>query len=109
MDLSIIIVNWNACDLLRHCLSSIEANRCDLSMEVIVVDNASSDASIQMVEHEFPQVKLIASQENLGYTGGNNLGAKHVRGRYLLILNPDTEIVGDALQKMVCYLDDIPR
>jgi len=106
--LSIIIVNWNACVLLRHCLASIEANRGGLSMEVIVVDNASSDDSVQMVRQEFPQVKLIASQENPGYAGGNNRGIRQASGRYLLILNPDTEIVGDALQQMVAYLDAHP-
>ncbi|MBN1874066.1 MAG: glycosyltransferase family 2 protein [Anaerolineae bacterium] len=106
MDLSVIIVNWNVCDLLRRCLASVEANCDDLSLEVIVVDNASVDDSVQMVKREFPQVRLIASQENLGYTGGNNLGVNKAQGRYLLILNPDTEIVGDALPQMVAYLDE---
>lgn len=108
MDLSIIIVNWNVCQLLRRCLAAIETNRSGLSLEVIVVDNASSDSSVQMVEQEFPRVHIIASQENLGYTGGNNFGAKEARGRYLLILNPDTEIVGNALEQMVAYLDSHP-
>lgn len=105
VDLSIIIVSWNVCALLRRCLTSIDAGRGDLSIEVIVVDNASSDDSVQMVRREFPGVTLIASQENLGYTGGNNLGAKGFRGRYLLILNPDTEVVGNALQQMIAYLE----
>lgn len=109
MDLSIIVVNWNVCDLLRRCLASIEANRGDLSLEVIVIDNASSDDSVPMVEREFSQVRLVASRENLGYTGGNNLGAKKAQGRYLFILNPDTEIVGDALKQMVAYLDENPQ
>ncbi len=109
MDLSVIIVNWNVRELLRRCLASIEAHRGDLSLEVIVVDNASSDNSVSMVEQEFPQVHLIASQENLGYTGGNNLGAKEARGRYLLILNPDTEVIGDTLKQMVAYLDKHPE
>ena len=108
LDLSIIVVNWNVCELLRRCLASIEANRGDLSLEVIVVDNASSDDSVPMVEQEFPQVHLIASRENLGYTGGNNLGLKEAGGRCLLILNPDTEIVGHALEHMVTYLDSHP-
>lgn len=108
MDLSIIIVNWNVRELLRRCLASIEANRGDLSLEVIVVDNTSADDSVPMVEQEFPQVHLIASGKNLGYTGGNNLGAKEAKGRHLLILNPDTEIVGEALERMVAYLDNHP-
>lgn len=105
MDISIIIVNWNTCELLRRCLVSIDAGHGNLSIEVIVVDNASSDDSVRMVRDEFPWVKLIASQANLGYTGGNNLGAREFSGRHLFILNPDTEIVGDALQQMGAYLD----
>lgn len=108
LDLSVLIVNWNVCELLRHCLASIEANRGDLSIETIVVDNASVDDSVAMVMREFPQVHLIASQENLGYTGGNNLGVQEAQGRFILVLNPDTEIVGDALQQMVAYLDGCP-
>lgn len=108
MDLSIIIVNWNVCELLRRCLASIQVDRGNLTVEVIVVDNASSDGSVSMVEREFPHVHLIASQENLGYTGGNNLGAQEAQGRYLFILNPDTEIVADALEQVVAYLDEHP-
>ena len=109
MDLSIIIVNWNVCDLLRRCLTSIQTNQGDLLLEVIVVDNASIDDSVVMVRREFPGIRLIASQENLGYTGGNNRGAYEATGRYLLIFNPDTEIVGQALQRMVAYLDEQPQ
>ncbi len=87
---------------------SIEANRGDLALEVIVVDNASSDNSVRMIQQEFPRVRLIASKENLGYTGGNNLGIKKAQGRYVLILNPDTEIIGNALQQMLAYLDQHP-
>lgn len=108
MDLSIIIVNWNVCELLRRCLASIEAHHDGLSLEVIVVDNASSDDSVRVVEREFPQVRLIASQQNLGYTGGNNLGVKEAQGRYLLILNSDTQVCGEALAQMVAYLDEHP-
>jgi len=106
LDLSIVIVNWNVSQLLRRCLSSIQTNRGSLSLEVIVVDNASSDDSVSMIRREFPQVRLITNQENLGYTGGNNVGAKEARGRYLFILNPDTEIVEDALQQMLVYMDE---
>ncbi len=108
MDISVIIVNWNVCELLQRCLASIEAQQRDSSLEVIVVDNASSDDSVRMIEREFPHVCLIASRKNLGYTGGNNLGAKAARGRYLFILNPDTEIVGDTLEQLVAYLDGHP-
>lgn len=108
MDVSIIVVNWNVRELLGRCLASLEANCGNLSLEVIVVDNASSDGSAQMVRSEFPKVRLIASQKNVGYTGGNNLGAKEAAGRYLLILNPDAEIVGGAVGQMIAYLDSHP-
>jgi GT2 family glycosyltransferase len=107
MDLSIIIVNWNVCDLLRRCLSSLDGPLTSgLAAEAIVVDCASSDDSVEMVRREFPWVRLIASEKNLGYAGGNNLGVAGANGRCVLILNPDTEIVGDALEKMIRYLDE---
>jgi GT2 family glycosyltransferase len=110
MDVSVIIVNWNVRELLRRCLSSLrqgEETRV-ATTEMIVVDCASWDGSVDMVRREFPGVRLIASQENLGYAGGNNRGMAEAAGRYLLILNPDTELVGDALAAMVRYLDEHP-
>jgi GT2 family glycosyltransferase len=73
------------------------------------VDAASADGSAEMVRAEFPGVKLITSPENLGYTRGNNLGLRAAVGRYLLILNPDTEIVGEAIAQMLAYMDAHPR
>jgi len=112
-DLSIVIVNWNVRDLLRRCLhsiiSSLQLPTSNLQIEVIVVDNASSDGSVAMVEEEFPQVRLIANSENVGFTVSNNQGIAVSRGRYVLLLNPDTEIVGDALTTMVEYMDDHPQ
>ena len=112
-DLSIVIVNWNVRDLLRRCLhsiiSSFQPPTSNFQIEVIVVDNASSDGSVAMVEEEFPQVRLIANSENVGFTVGNNQGIAASRGRYIMLLNPDTEIVGDALATMVEYLDDHPQ
>jgi len=110
MDLSVVIVNWNVRELLRRCLLSLAESRPDapLLTEVVVVDCASSDGSAEMVRREFPWVRLIASEENLGYARGGNLGAQQATGRYLLLLNPDTEMVGDALATMVRYLDEHP-
>jgi N-acetylglucosaminyl-diphospho-decaprenol L-rhamnosyltransferase len=109
MDLSIVIVNWNVRELLRRCLLSVDkALPPDLATEVVVVDNASSDGSAEMVRREFPAVRLVASDENLGYARGNNRGAAETSGSYLLILNPDTEVVGDALATLVHYLDAHP-
>lgn len=109
---SIIILSWNVRDLLRRCLSSLPLSSPDV--EILVVDAASSDGSVGMVRAEFPRaefpaVKLIASGENLGYTRGNNLGLRAAAGRYLLILNADTEVVGDAIPQMLAYMDAHPR
>ncbi|RMD52092.1 MAG: glycosyltransferase family 2 protein [Candidatus Thermofonsia bacterium] len=108
-DLSIIIVSWNVRELLRQCLLSIRQNQGGLQVEIIVVDGASADGSAEMVREAFPDVVLIACQENVGFPRGNNLGIAAANGRYLLILNPDTEIVGDALPQMVAYMQAHPE
>lgn len=108
LDLSIIIVNWNVRDYLRDCLRSIDKGRGDLSLEVIVVDSASSDGSAGMVAAEFPWVRLIACDDNVGFPKGNNIGLAESRGRTLLLLNPDTVILDDALPAMCDYLDSHP-
>jgi GT2 family glycosyltransferase len=106
-ELSIIIVSWNVRELLRACLASLPAG--DPAVEVIVVDAASADGTPAMVPVEFPHAHLIASPDNLGYTRGNNLGLRAARGNSLLILNPDTEVLGDALARMQAYLAEHPR
>lgn len=108
IDISIIIVNWNVKDLLAACLESIDANRGDLTLEVIVVDSASTDGSVDMVRARYRWVKLMQHVDNIGFARGNNFALAVARGRYLLLLNPDTEIVGDMLQQMVAYLDANP-
>jgi GT2 family glycosyltransferase len=101
--LSIIILSWNVRELLRKCLASLPWN--DPQVEVIVVDAGSADGSAEVARVEFPAARLIAQTENLGYTRGNNIGLRAATGRYLLILNPDTELVGDALAQMLAYMD----
>lgn len=119
-DLAIIIVSYNVRDLLRRCLRSIDDSlgASSLHYRTLVVDNASSDGSAAMVAAEFPQVELIASTVNLGFAGGNNLGLRRLLGsdlhapdapRAVLLLNPDTEIVGDAPTDMLRYLDQHPE
>lgn len=108
VDLSIITVSWNVRELLQACLASVARGRGDLNLEVIVVDSASSDGSAEMVKEEFPWVTLLAQQENVGFPRGNNIGMAQSRGRYLLLLNPDTEVIADALPRMVAYLDAHP-
>lgn len=104
-DLSIIIVSWNVRDLLVACLNSILTNAGSLQIEIIVVDSASGDGTSAMIRGQFPTVTLLAQSDNIGFTRGNNLGFAAASGRHLMMLNPDTEIVGDALSQMVAYLD----
>ncbi len=120
-DLSIVIVSWNVCDLLRACLESIQAGPvalagCDdakqtsaLQVEVIVVDNASTDGTAAMVRKDFPWVRLIEPKRNTGFSGGNNLGFDASRGKYILALNPDTRVIDDALPQMFAYLETHPE
>lgn len=106
IDLSIIIVSFNTRDLLRNCLKSIYNLKPEASnLEVIVVDNDSTDGSPAMVKKEFSQVKLIVNKKNLGFAAANNQGIKKAQGRYLLLLNPDTLILENALAKMVAFMD----
>lgn len=109
-DLSIVVVSWNVKDLLRRSLASVITSLgCgtgrQLSSQLVVVDNASSDDSVEMLGEEFPQIHLVANSENVGFTRGNNQGIAVSEGRYVLLLNPDTEVVGDALGEMVAYMD----
>ncbi len=105
--LSVVIVSWNVRDLLRRALSSIRGSWPATAVpELIVVDNASQDGSAEMVRSEYPEVRLIANDENRGFTGGNNQGIGFATGDYVLLLNPDTEIVEDALATMVAYLQE---
>ncbi|WP_371170541.1 glycosyltransferase family 2 protein [Aliiroseovarius sp. 2305UL8-7] len=107
VDVSVIIVNWNTCDLLRDCLQSI-VDQTSASCEMIVVDNASADASAQMVRDEFPQAVLIANSENNGFAAANNQGLAVARGAHVLLLNPDTIILDGAIDKMLDWLGRHP-
>ena len=102
--LSIIIVSWNVKGLLKKCLESIFRNQNDLALEVFVVDNASTDETSEMVKNHFPQVQLISNEKNLGFAAANNQGIKQAKGDYLLLLNPDTEIVGSALKTAIDFM-----
>lgn len=104
-DLSIVIVSWNVCELLHRCLASLASGRETLAVEVIVVDSGSADGSAEMVRRDFPGVQLIARPDNVGFPRGNNIAIQQSTGRYILLLNPDTEVVGAALSTMVNYLD----
>jgi N-acetylglucosaminyl-diphospho-decaprenol L-rhamnosyltransferase len=107
MDLSIIIVNWNSVAFLRKCLTSVYLNTRDIQFEVIVVDNASFDGCGEMLASEFTQVKFIQTDANLGFAAANNLGFSQSSGRVLLFLNPDTEVIGNAVHCLYSVLKRI--
>ncbi len=107
IDLSIVILNWNVRKLLDRCLASLRSKH--YALEIIVVDNASRDDSVAMMRTKYPQVNLIVNPDNRGFTGGNNQGIEVSRGRYVMVLNPDTEVLADALDRLVRYLDDHPE
>lgn len=102
-DISVVIVSWNTREYLKACLRSVYADQPDV--EVIVVDNASTDGSADMVEHEFPQAKLIRNADNYGFARAANQGIKASSGRYVLLLNPDSKVCPGALKALVEFAD----
>jgi GT2 family glycosyltransferase len=111
LDLSVVIVNWNTRALLRSCLESLRTalSASELSSELIVVDNASSDGSAAMVAAEFPEARLFANETNLNYAGGNNQGIAAATGEFILLLNPDTEVPVGAPDALVRLLQELPE
>lgn len=108
MELSIIIINWHSKDFLRACLKSLDRGAAGLSCEVLVIDNASHDGCAAMLAAEFPAVRFIQSDRNLGFSGGNNRAARQAQGEFLLFLNPDTVVEGNALVELVETLRRLP-
>lgn len=105
IDLSIIILSWNTAALLADCLRSIPDGARDLTYDVIVVDNASTDGSAERVANDFPEVKLIRNRQNVGYARGNNQGLAASSGRYVLLLNSDTRLKPQALTQLVAFME----
>lgn len=108
-ELSIIIVSFNTRDLLRDCLTSALHMAAAFTTEIFVVDNASRDNSAEMVEHEFPAVRLIRTTENVGFGRANNLALQRARGRYLVLLNSDAFLQESALDRAIAHMDANPR
>lgn len=104
IDLSIVIVSYNTKKLTLKCLESVFKETKDVSLEVFIVDNASSDGSVLTIRKEFPQVSLIVNKENLGFARANNQAIKQAKGRYILLLNSDTEVLENALGEMVAFM-----
>lgn len=109
MDLSVLIVNYNTCRLTLDCLRSVFDSETDYSFEVIVVDNASRDDSVQRITEQYPQVRMIANQENTGFAKANNQALEVAAGRYILLLNSDTIVQPETLQTMVAFMDEHPK
>ena len=105
VELTIIILNYNTEELLEDCLNSVKKRRKEVSFEVIVSDNASTDGSVKMIEKKFPWVKLLQG-ENSGFSAGNNRAKNHVNGKYVLFLNPDTVVKENTLAETVKYLKE---
>jgi len=108
IKLSIVIVSWNVIRQLKDCLNSIQGNRPDCELEIIVVDNASDDGTAAALKEKFPNVKLIENPRNSGFSAANNLGLKMAKGRYIFLLNPDTLIHPHALERLIAVMDETP-
>jgi len=109
-DVSVVIVNWKVRDLLRDCLKSLlsASGLPPGAMQVIVVDNHSEDGSVEMVAREFPQVIMIDNAENVGFGRANNMALPRCSARYVLLLNPDTVVLQQAVQRLVASMDAAP-
>lgn len=106
VDLSIIIVSYNTKDILLECLESVYNNLPkNLAVEVFVVDNASSDGSVEMVKREFPKTIVIENKENFGFSKANNMCVEKAKGKYILFLNSDTKILQDVFTEMIIFME----
>jgi len=106
MDVSVIIVNYNTCEITNNCLKSIIDQTKEVRYEVIVIDNCSSDGSVEMIKQEFPQFILIENMDNLGFGRANNLGIRNARGKYLFILNSDTILLNNAILFFFNFMEE---
>ncbi len=108
-DISIIIVNYNSGSLTKQCIKSIKNSGTKLDLEIIVVDNASSDDSVELLKSEFSDIKIIANKKNKGFAFGVNTGIKNADSRYILILNPDITLIDDPLTKLYNFMERAPK
>src|ERR1700759_4573045 len=97
LTLSVVIVSWNTRQLVLNCLASLESTRQNIPMEIILVDNASADNTVEAVRQQFPDTKIIESGGNLGFAKGNNLGLKIATGEFIALINSDVEVTAGSL------------
>ncbi|MDO8638148.1 MAG: glycosyltransferase, partial [Candidatus Daviesbacteria bacterium] len=105
MDLTVIILSFNTKQLLNDCLKSIFNKKWEHKIKVLVIDNCSCDESALMVKKNFPQADILENDQNLGFTGGNNVGLKKLKSKYALLLNSDTRIQDGALDNLIDFMD----
>jgi len=109
MDLTIIVVNRNGARVLSPCVRSIIKQTSEIEYELIVVDNASTDGSADRLAEEFPMITIVRNDRNIGFAAANNIGMRMSKGKFVLLLNPDTEVLDGALQKTVAFMVSTPR
>jgi GT2 family glycosyltransferase len=105
LKLSIIIVSYNVRDLLQQALDSLIDSAEGFLYEIFVVDNASKDQTVEMIEAKYPNIKLIANQKNIGFSKANNQAILKAKGEYILVINPDTITSGDTITKILSFMD----
>src|SRR5690554_4053156 len=109
MELSVIIVNYNVSYFLKQCLHSAVKALQNTHGEIIVVDNNSTDDSVEMVKKHFPELTLLENKKNTGFSQANNQAIKHAKGKYILLLNPDTVVAEDTFEKVVHFMNTHPK
>jgi len=105
MDVSIILVNYNTCDLTLNCLKSIQEKVQNIEYEVFVVDNHSKDDSVEKIKQGYPNVKLIQSPNNIGFGRANNIAIKESQGKYIFLLNTDTVLMNNAVKVLFDFME----
>jgi GT2 family glycosyltransferase len=108
MDLSIIYVNWNSLEYLRESIASVIEHTHSVAYEIIVVDNASPEPGVDLLEQTFPDVTIIHSEKNLGFAGANNLGFRRSTGEFVLFLNPDTKLMAPSIDLLIARHKSLP-
>jgi GT2 family glycosyltransferase len=106
--LSIVVVTWNGKKYTLECLDSLDKLKASLSMEILVVDNGSSDGTPSAIQEQFPEVKLVRNNENLGFAKANNIGIGLSRGKYVCLLNSDVVVPAGCLESMTAYMEEHP-
>lgn len=109
LNLSVVVLNYNTGDFLVKCLTSLKNVKNEAAMNIYVVDNASTDESLDLAKKDFPGCHYIETGKNLGFSGGNNVGLRLVKDKYVLILNPDTEILPGTLSYLLEYMENHPE